>query len=98
MGTTDAFGLDDIAAIVALRDELIAEFELPYRIHVHADAVAGWPWSVFNDYDFTANPLAFSTKLNSALQKIRTNIQHLHLADSIGIDFHNLVSLRIFPV
>ncbi len=88
MGTTDAFGLDDIAAIVALRDELIAEFELPYRIHVHADAVAGWAWSVFNDYDFTANPLAFSTKLNTALQKIRTNIQHLHLADSIGIDFH----------
>ena len=38
MGTTDAFGIDDIAAIVALRDELIAEFELPYRIHVHADA------------------------------------------------------------
>ena len=27
--------------------------------HVHADAVIGWPWSVFNDYDFEANSLGF---------------------------------------
>ena len=88
LGTTDAFGVDDIAAIVALRDKLVEEFKLPYRIHVHADAVAGWAWSVFNDYDFTANPLALSSQLNAALQNIHTHIQYLHLADSVGIDFH----------
>ena len=32
---------------------------LDYAPHVHADAVIGWAWSVFNDYDFDANPLGF---------------------------------------
>ena len=30
MGTTDAFGLDDLEEVVKLRDELAAEFKLPY--------------------------------------------------------------------
>ena len=88
VGTTDAFGLDDMQAIVALRDELVAEFKLPYRIHVHADAVAGWAWAVFNDYDFSTNPLSLSAPLSAALQGMQARVQHLHLADSIGVDFH----------
>ena len=60
LGTTDAFGLDDLERIVALRDKIVDEYELDYRPHVHADAVIGWAWSVFNDYDFENNPLAFS--------------------------------------
>ena len=59
LGTTDAFGLDDLAAIHAVRNRLIEEFKLPYQPHLHADAVIGWAWSVFNDYDFLANPLGF---------------------------------------
>ena len=47
MGTTDAFGVDDVEAIVAMRDRLVTRFELDYRPHVHADAVIGWAWSVF---------------------------------------------------
>ena len=47
MGTTDAFGLDDLQAIVAMRDSLVDEFQLSYRPHIHADAVIGWAWSVF---------------------------------------------------
>ncbi|NIO39553.1 MAG: aspartate aminotransferase family protein, partial [Burkholderiales bacterium] len=39
LGTTDAFGLDDLEAIVAVRDRLVEEFKLGYRPHVHADAV-----------------------------------------------------------
>ena len=31
MGSTDAFGLDDLAAISLLRDELVSEFALDYR-------------------------------------------------------------------
>jgi glutamate/tyrosine decarboxylase-like PLP-dependent enzyme len=56
MGTTDAFGLDDLEGIVGLRDELVKEFGLPYAPHVHADAVIGWAWSVFNDYPVEDNP------------------------------------------
>ena len=88
MGTTDAFGLDDLKAIVALRDELVETFSLPYSPHVHADAVIGWAWSVFNDYNFEANPLGFRPKTIRALAGAGQQIRHLSLADSVGVDFH----------
>ena len=88
MGTTDAFGLDDLDAMAALRDELVAEHKLPYRPHLHADAVIGWAWSVFNDYDIELNPLGFRRRTLRALAGAVRSLRHLHLADSIGIDFH----------
>lgn len=88
MGSTDSFGIDDLAAIRKLRDELVSEFTLDYTPHIHADAVIGWAWSVFNDYDFRANPLGFRGRTVRALAKTHHHIRHLHLADSIGIDFH----------
>ncbi len=88
LGTTDAMGLDDLAAIVQLRDELVQEFQLDYRPHVHADAVIGWAWSVFKDYDFQANPLGFRPRTVRALAGVCRHISQLHLADSVGIDFH----------
>ena len=88
MGTTDAFGIDDLASIVKIRDEMVEEFKLPYRIHVHADAVIGWAWSVFNDYDFENNPLGFRPRTLRMLATARRDIRHLHLADSVGFDFH----------
>ncbi|MFN7985180.1 MAG: pyridoxal-dependent decarboxylase [Vicinamibacterales bacterium] len=88
MGTTDAFGLDDLAAIVKVRDELVSEVGLDYVPHVHADAVIGWAWSVFNDYDFNANPLGFRNRTVRALAGTARRIRHLGLADSIGIDYH----------
>jgi glutamate/tyrosine decarboxylase-like PLP-dependent enzyme len=88
LGTTDAFGIDDLEAMVRLRDALAEEFELPYRPHVHADAVIGWAWSVFNDYDIEANPLGFRRRTVRALAGACRRIRHLHLADSVGVDFH----------
>lgn len=88
MGSTDAFGLDDLAAIHALRDELVTEFSLDYKPHIHADAVIGWAWSVFNDYNFAKNPLGFRGRTVRALAKAHHRIGRLSLADSIGIDFH----------
>jgi glutamate/tyrosine decarboxylase-like PLP-dependent enzyme len=88
MGTTDAFGLDDLAAIVAARDSLVKELQLDYVPQVHADAVIGWAWSVFNDYDFEKNPLGFRNRTVRALAGTARRIRHLGLADSIGIDFH----------
>lgn len=88
MGTTDAFGLDDLQEIRAIRDRLVDEFHLPYAPHIHADAVIGWAWSVFNDYDFANNPLGFRSRTVRALAGTRRKIQHLKLADSIGFDFH----------
>ncbi|MDB5385812.1 MAG: PLP-dependent enzyme glutamate decarboxylase [Planctomycetaceae bacterium] len=88
MGTTDAFGLDDLQAIREIRDRLVDEFALDYVPHIHADAVIGWAWGVFNDYDLHANPLGFRHRTVRALAGTKRRIQHLALADSIGIDFH----------
>ena len=88
LGTTDAFGLDDLEYIATLRDTLVDEFQLDYRPHIHADAVIGWAWSVFNDYDFENNPLGFRPRTVRALAGACRRIRHLLLADSIGIDFH----------
>jgi glutamate/tyrosine decarboxylase-like PLP-dependent enzyme len=88
MGTTDAFGLDDLEEVVQLREQLVEEFKLTYYPHVHADAVIGWAWSVFNDYLFEENPLGFRPRTVRALAGACHRIQHLHLADSVGVDFH----------
>jgi L-2,4-diaminobutyrate decarboxylase len=87
MGTTDAFGLDDLAAIVRLRDDLAQEYSVPPP-HVHADAVIGWVWSVFRDYDFEANPLGFHARTIRSLQDSLQRLGYLGLADSLGVDFH----------
>jgi glutamate/tyrosine decarboxylase-like PLP-dependent enzyme len=88
MGTTDAFGLDDLAGMVRVRDALVRTRGLDYVPHVHADAVIGWAWSVFDDYDFDGNPLGFRHRTVRALAGTARRIRHLGLADSIGIDFH----------
>ena len=88
MGTTDALGIDDLEAIVQLRDRLVEEYRLDYRPHVHADVVIGWAWSVFNDYEFEANPLQFRPRTIRALAAVKRRISKLYLADSLGIDFH----------
>lgn len=88
MGTTDAFGIDDLEAIVGIRDRLVEELGLERVPHVHADAVIGWAWSVFDDYDFESNPLAFRPRTLRALNGACRRISKLHLADSIGVDFH----------
>ncbi|GIX04743.1 MAG: hypothetical protein KatS3mg114_0612 [Planctomycetaceae bacterium] len=88
MGTTDHFGLDDLEALVRIRDHLVETFHLEYVPVVHADAVIGWAWSVFNDYDFEQNPLGFRHRTLRALAGVKRRVQHLSLADSVGIDFH----------
>ena len=88
LGTTDAFGLDDLRAITKLRDEWVNEFQLPYVPHIHADAVIGWAWSVFTDYSFEDNPLGFRPRTLRALAGACHHIRDLASADSIGIDFH----------
>ena len=55
---------------------------------MHADAVIGWAWSVFNDYDFKENSLGFRPRAVRALAAAGRLISRLHRADSVGIDFH----------
>lgn len=88
MGTTDSFGIDPLAEMVEIRDRCVEEFKLEYRPHIHADSVIGWIWTVFNEYDFGANKLNFSIRTLRRLSDSARRIKQLHLADSVGIDFH----------
>ncbi len=88
MGTTDSFGIDPLQEIHDIRNRCVEEFNLDYRPHIHADSVIGWIWSVFNDYDFSKNSLGFSIRTLRRLSDSARRIKQLHLADSIGIDFH----------
>lgn len=87
-GTTDAFGLDDLESIRKIRDRVVVECGLDYTPHLHADAVIGWAWSVFRDYDFETNPLGFRHRTVRALAGTDRRIRHLALADSVGVDYH----------
>jgi L-2,4-diaminobutyrate decarboxylase len=88
LGTTDAFAIDDLAAIVRLRDGLAQEYDLEYLPHIHADAVIGWAWATFRDYDFAKNPLGFHARTLRALKHSLERLGDLSMADSIGFDFH----------
>jgi glutamate/tyrosine decarboxylase-like PLP-dependent enzyme/anti-anti-sigma regulatory factor len=88
MGTTDAFGIDNLELIVKLRDKLVKQYHLDYKPHIHADAVIGWIFSVFNDYDFKHNPMGFIPRTLQSLSDTNNKLKFLYLADSTGIDFH----------
>jgi L-2,4-diaminobutyrate decarboxylase len=88
MGSTDAFGIDDLAAMDRMRRRLAEKHALAYLPHLHADAVIGWAWSVFNDYDYEVNSLGFRGRTVRALAAAEHDIAHLRQADSIGVDFH----------
>ncbi|MFC2159008.1 pyridoxal phosphate-dependent decarboxylase family protein, partial [Acidobacteriota bacterium] len=87
-GTTDAFGVDDIKGIVEIRDEFVKNHHLEYTPHVHADSVIGWAWLVYKDYDFETNPMELSDGLKEDIKDVSDKFQNLHMADSMGIDFH----------
>ena len=90
IGTTDVFAMDNVVAIDAIRNAVVDDFNLPYQIHIHADAVAGWAWRVFSDYDFSANTMQLPQQTLTVLQKAGAETEGIHLADSVGIDFHKL--------
>jgi glutamate/tyrosine decarboxylase-like PLP-dependent enzyme len=83
MGTTDAFGLDALHDMVALRDTI--QRQVGYPIHVHADAVIGWSYLTFRG---DANIRHLPHPLQDEIRSIVTQITDLASADSVGIDFH----------
>jgi len=88
MGTTDAFGIDDLESMVKIRDKLVQQYQLDYKPHIHADAVIGWAFAVFNDYNFQDNPMGFSPRTLQSLSDTTNKLKYLYQADSLGIYFH----------
>lgn len=87
-GTTSNMGIDDFKAIHTLREQLVKDYNLEYTPHLHADAVLGWAYLNFMDYDLEKNPMRFSSAVLLRIKKVTDRLSHLHYMDSFGVDFH----------
>ncbi len=87
MGTTDAFAIDPVDQV----RELIDKYPNPPgfgRTFLYCDAVIGWSWLTFKDYDFMGNPLGFDDIILSKIERNYRLISKVIYADAIGCDFH----------
>jgi L-2,4-diaminobutyrate decarboxylase len=89
MGTTDASAIDPIAKVRKLIDKYPNPAGFGKTI-LYADAVVGWSWVYFKDYDFEKNPLGFSERILPILKENGQALAELSHADAIGIDFHKV--------
>ena len=85
---TVEFAVDPIKQIYHLNQKIIDKYNLKYQPHIHVDAVLGWVWLFFKDYDFKSNPLKFSKTSLKKNFSISKKMSELKYADSVGIDFH----------
>ena len=88
-GTTDAFGVDDVAAIRKLIDEKAHCYGVTPP-QLHADAALGWGLCFLNDYDQVKNPLELTPALLPRVARIQEMCQGMKHADSVTIDFHKI--------
>ncbi len=88
-GTTDAMGIDDVAEISRLAEEIASANGIS-KPHIHADSALGGFFAFYNDYDFSTNPLAIEPDTLIALHAIQAKMKNLHLADSLCFDFQKL--------
>lgn len=85
---TVEFAVDPIKQVYDLNQKIVKKYDLKYQPHIHVDAVLGWVWLFFKDYDFQNNPLKFSRESLRKIKSLSQKISDIKYADSIGIDFH----------
>lgn len=88
-GTTDASGIDDVAAIRAVLDDFATRHAVPAP-QLHVDAAVGWVLSFLSEYNTSANDLGFSEQTLPLVRRAQTLAAGLRSADSITIDFHKM--------
>lgn len=88
-GTTDGGGIDDIAGIRSLVDEIAARYSAPVP-QLHVDAAVGWALCFLTEYDTNHNPLQLSAELLPVVRKVQHSTRQLQYADSVTIDFHKM--------
>lgn len=89
-GSTNNMVVDPIKEVSEIRDKIVARYNLKYIPHIHVDAVVGFPWIFFKDYDFLVNIFTIPKESLSKILNIKKYIVELKYADSFGIDFHKL--------
>lgn len=88
-GTTDGFGIDDLAGIRKLIDEIAPRYGQPTP-QLHVDAAVGWTLTFLTDYALEKNPLEFSPDLLSIVRRVQEHNAGLRHVDSVTIDFHKM--------
>lgn len=89
-GSTNNMVVDPIKKVVNLRNRLAKDLGLDYSPHIHVDAVVGFPWIFFKDYDFTQNSLNIADAAILRIRRVIEDLKDLGDADSFGIDFHKM--------
>ena len=89
MGTTDSSCFDPIGKVRALLDRYPNPAGFGKTV-LYADAVVGWSWIYFKDYDFKNNPLEFSDRILPILRHNGAMMREIEHADCVGIDFHKV--------
>jgi len=87
MATTDACAFDPVKKVRDLLDRYPNSPEYGKAL-LYCDAVIGWAWMAFKDYDFTNNPMGLSESALEAAGRNLKAVEEIRYADAFGVDFH----------
>ena len=88
-GSTDAYGVDDIAMLRKVLQEKSEEHGQPCP-HLHVDAAVGWTSCFLSEYDTVKNPLGFTPSILPQVKRAQAYTRGFRDADSVTIDFHKM--------
>ncbi len=88
-GTTDAYGVDDIAGMREILESVSRKYSQPTP-HLHVDAAVGWVSCFLSEYNVDTNPLGLSPEIHSKVQRTQQATKGFRHADSVTIDFHKM--------
>ena len=87
-GSTNELYIDPIKDVYKLISNVVNQYHLNYRPHIHVDSVIGWVYLFFKKYDYKTNPLGISGSSLEKIRKLSRLADDFKYADSMGIDFH----------
>lgn len=87
-GSTNEMTIDPIKKVYDLNKKIVSKYNLNYIPHIHVDAVLGWVFLFFKDYNPAKNKLELSNNTLDIINSLANKISELKYADTVGIDFH----------
>jgi len=87
-GNTLDMTVDPAKRMKEIAGEAAKRYGLAYRPFMYMDAVVGWPWMTFANYDWKRNHLGIPHLVASKLQKLGNLLGQTSVCDAFGCDFH----------